>query len=34
VPEPNCDLLMDIDVDRGFDVITEAIGHFSSAAPR
>jgi inosine-uridine nucleoside N-ribohydrolase len=29
VPDPNCDLLMTVDADAGFDVITEAIAHFS-----
>ena len=29
LPAPNCDVLMDIDADAGFTVMTEAIAHFS-----
>jgi inosine-uridine nucleoside N-ribohydrolase len=29
-PEPNCTILTDVDANAGFDVITEAIAHFSA----
>lgn len=32
-PEPNCDVLMDVDADSAFAVITEAIAHFSHERP-